>query len=125
MIGLILLIINFAGAEEAVENAANYDGSQQEGPLVIKIYQKYISGIGERCSMYPSCSHYSSQAIKNHGWFKGWVMSCDRLIRCGRDESKFSHPIMVNGRPHTYDPLNRNDIWESHTSWNPHPSSTP
>jgi len=92
-----------------------------EAPSAIKFYQKYISGIdGDRCSMYPSCSHYSGQAIKKHGWLKGWIMTCDRLMRCGRDEAKISPPIMVKGQRHTYDTLDRNDIWKAKTSWRPH-----
>lgn len=121
LVCLLVMPTALTAAAEATRNANNHNGQQLEGPFAIKIYQKYISGIdGDRCSMYPSCSHYSSQAIKTHGWFKGWIMTCDRLIRCGRDESKFSHPVMVNGRLHTYDPVDRNDIWKA----NPHATPT-
>ena len=120
----MLCFTNSLGAEQAMAGAANDAGQKHEGLLAIKFYQKYISGIdGDRCSMYPSCSHYSAQAIRKHGWFKGWIMTSDRLIRCGRDESKFSAPVMVNGRQHTYDPIDRNDLWKTNTTWNPHPQS--
>jgi putative component of membrane protein insertase Oxa1/YidC/SpoIIIJ protein YidD len=124
-LALVLALGNPAAADEVTDNNVNAADGRHEGPLAIKIYQKYISGIGDRCSMYPSCSHYSSQAIQKHGWLKGWIMSCDRLMRCGRDEVNLSDPIMVNGRPHIYDPVSRNDIWKSNTSWNPLSSNVP
>ena len=26
------------------------------------------------CPMYPSCSEYSLQAVRKHGWLQGWIM---------------------------------------------------
>lgn len=75
----------------------------------IKIYQKYISPIdGERCTMYPSCSHYSKIAFKKHGFFKGFIMTCDRLLRCGGDESKVSKTIVIKNKRYIYDPVENN-----------------
>jgi hypothetical protein len=86
----------------------------------IKFYQKHISGIdGDRCPMYPHCSGYSAQAIQKHGFLVGWIMSCDRLLRCGRDEVRLSPHIKINGRKLTFDPVSANDFW-----WfSPKPSS--
>ena len=47
------------------------------------------------CPMFPSCSEYSLQALKKHGPTVGWVMSMDRLTRCGRDEVKTAPRVRV------------------------------
>ena len=79
---------------------------------IIQFYQKHISGIdGHRCPMYPSCSRYCTQAIQKHGFGLGWIMACDRLLRCGRDEVRLSPHIKLNGRNLTFDPVSANDFW--------------
>jgi uncharacterized protein len=52
--------------------------------LLIRFYQKVISpGIpGDTCRFYPSCSHYSYQAIYKYGVWKGGTMSAWRILRC-------------------------------------------
>jgi len=78
----------------------------------VEFYRVYISPIdGKDCSMYPSCSAYSIQSFKKHGFFIGWAMTCDRLFRCGRDELRLSPDILVNGEFRCYDPLEANDFW--------------
>lgn len=79
---------------------------------LIKFYQDHISAVdGNRCQMYPSCSSYASKAIEKHGLALGWVMTMDRLVRCGRDEEKVSIQILVNNQEHIYDPVKNNDFW--------------
>ena len=63
------------------------------------------------CPMYPSCSNYSKQAIQKHGMIIGWMMTTDRLMRCGRDEMKLSPQIFINGRLLYHDPVEINDYW--------------
>ena len=78
----------------------------------IKFYRNYISGAdGNRCPMYPSCSQYCIEAFKKHGSFLGWIMCSDRLMRCGRDETKLSPPVLINGEKLSFDPVNNNDFW--------------
>ena len=80
--------------------------------VIIQFYRTYISATdGDRCPMMPSCSSYAAKAIKKHGLIMGWIMACDRLVRCGRDETKISEKIIVNGREYTYDPVRANDFW--------------
>ncbi|MGN0602184.1 MAG: membrane protein insertion efficiency factor YidD [Oscillospiraceae bacterium] len=51
--------------------------------LLIRFYQKTISPIiGPRCKYYPTCSNYSIEAFKKHGFFKGMILSIWRLLRC-------------------------------------------
>jgi hypothetical protein len=57
--------------------------------------------------MHPSCSEYSRQAVARFGFAKGWVMSMDRLMRCGRDEVRMAPKIRVNGKLKYYDPIEK------------------
>ncbi len=61
--------------------------------------------------MHPSCSEYCSQAIALHGLVLGWIMTTDRLMRCGRDEKKFAQRVLVDGHWKFYDPIEYNDFW--------------
>jgi putative membrane protein insertion efficiency factor len=50
---------------------------------LIRGYQYFISPFfGARCRFYPSCSHYAVEALKNHGFFKGALLTSRRLLRC-------------------------------------------
>lgn len=71
---------------------------------VIRLYQRYISPVdGSRCPMYPSCSQFAIQAIKQRGTM-GIVMTFDRLLRCGRDLGDY--PLTFkDGRTLSYDPV--------------------
>lgn len=66
---------------------------------------------GDRCPMYPSCSAYSLQAFEKHGFLMGWIMTSDRLLRCGRDELKRAPWVRVNTETRSYDPVSANDGW--------------
>ena len=108
---------SFAAQDVAVvENPKVSPGTveKQAGPVLypIKFYRNYISGAdGDRCPMYPSCSQYCVEAFKKHGLFFGWIMCSDRLMRCGRDETKLSPPVLINGEKFSFDPVNNNDFW--------------
>ncbi|HKK90834.1 MAG TPA: membrane protein insertion efficiency factor YidD [Desulfobacteraceae bacterium] len=79
---------------------------------VLYFYQKHLSPVdGDRCSMYPTCSGYAAETFKKHGFPVGWIMTCDRLLRCGRDEVKRSPVLTVKGRTRCYDPVAANDFW--------------
>jgi putative component of membrane protein insertase Oxa1/YidC/SpoIIIJ protein YidD len=75
------------------------------------------------CPMYPSCSEYSRQAVARFGFAKGWVMSMDRLMRCGRDEKSTAPRILVHGKLKYFDPIDANDSW--HSNLNPSVEATP
>lgn len=106
----------FAGQDVGPDHlkAASGDNKKQGDTLLfpIRLYRDYISSAdGDRCQMYPSCSQYCSEAIKKHGIFLGWIMCSDRLIRGGRDETRLSDPVLVNGEKRSYDPVSNNDFW--------------
>ena len=42
-----------------------------------------------RCPMSPSCSEYGKLAVRDHGLFKGLLITGDRLHRCGHDLSYY------------------------------------
>jgi putative membrane protein insertion efficiency factor len=80
--------------------------------VLVELYRSTISPIdGKNCPMYPSCSEYSIRCFNKHGFFVGWVMTCDRLLRCGRDELRLAPQIRVQGKPRCYDPPENNDFW--------------
>jgi putative component of membrane protein insertase Oxa1/YidC/SpoIIIJ protein YidD len=91
---------------------AEIPGEYNYSDAVLKIFNTTVSPVdGDRCQMYPSCSEYAKQAIDKHGLFIGWIMACDRLVRCGGDETDIAEEVYVNRRPHCYDPLKNNDFW--------------
>lgn len=92
---------------------------EREGfkPLVslIEVYQERLDHLSavraSECPMWPSCLEYSKQAFKKHGFFIGWTMTCDRLMRCGRDEMKLAPLVKVKEKWKYYDPIESNDFW--------------
>ncbi len=51
--------------------------------LLIRIYQYGISPIiGPKCRYTPTCSHYTVEALKKHGLFKGGWLSIKRIVSC-------------------------------------------
>jgi putative membrane protein insertion efficiency factor len=51
---------------------------------IIRFYQLTISKSipSDTCRFYPTCSHYSYQAIYKYGFFKGGWMGFTRILRC-------------------------------------------
>ena len=91
-------------------------GDSVPGFSPIQFFQKYISPIdGDRCPMYPSCSAYSLEAFRKHGFLTGWIMTCDRLLRCGRDELKHAPRVIIGGEVYCHDPLAENEFPECQT----------
>jgi putative membrane protein insertion efficiency factor len=50
---------------------------------LIWIYQRSFSAVmGRDCRFYPSCSHYTADAIRRFGAGKGVVLGAARICRC-------------------------------------------
>ena len=64
----------------------------------IGFYQNYISGIrGQTCPMHPSCSRYAIESFRNNNFFNAFLLTSDRLIRCGHDYENYSLTLTNNG----------------------------
>jgi putative component of membrane protein insertase Oxa1/YidC/SpoIIIJ protein YidD len=64
----------------------------------IGFYQKYISPIrGQECPMYPSCSNYGLKTFSETNFASAFVMTSDRLLRCGHDHNNYSLTLRNNG----------------------------
>jgi len=88
-----------------------HDHSQSSASFFVRFYQRFISVFdGDKCPMYPSCSQYSLQCIKKHGFWIGWIMTCDRLLH-EPDEMNLSPIIIIRGKTLAYDPVHENDQW--------------
>ena len=62
--------------------------------FLVRIYQYLISPIlPSSCRYTPTCSHYTLEALKTHGLFKGGWLAVKRIISC--------HPWGGSG----YDPV--------------------
>ena len=117
-----LLIYLFSGTALAGEskipekNNAMLDEQleKQINPVLypVNLFRKYISVTdGNRCPMYPTCSQYCVESFRKNGLVMGWIMSCDRIIRCGGNETDLSPPVWINGEKRIHDPVSDNDFW--------------
>jgi uncharacterized protein len=62
--------------------------------FLVRFYQVAISPYTPAaCRFQPTCSHYSAEALKKHGLFKGGWLAIKRITSC--------HPWGKNG----YDPV--------------------
>jgi putative membrane protein insertion efficiency factor len=58
--------------------------------FLIRLYQLVISPLlGPRCRFYPSCSHYTLEAVQLHGVFRGSYLGLRRILKC--------HPLHPGG----------------------------
>jgi putative component of membrane protein insertase Oxa1/YidC/SpoIIIJ protein YidD len=99
-----------AGSPEQNPSDPKAEGSSWT--VSIQWFQKTLSRAdGSRCPMYPSCSHYSRQAFEHYNPLTAWMLTADRLLRCGRDETRLSKPVVVNNRIKSKDTLADNTFW--------------
>ena len=62
--------------------------------LMIRLYQLFISPLlGQNCRYLPTCSEYSIKSLKEHGLFRGSILSIKRISKC--------HPFGSHG----FDPV--------------------
>ncbi|UCF57029.1 MAG: membrane protein insertion efficiency factor YidD [Deltaproteobacteria bacterium] len=82
------------------------------GLWLLSLYRDHISPVdGDRCPSIPSCSSYAEQAFKKHGFFIGWMMTVDRLIHEGKEETSVSPFVYSEGKVKIFDPVENNDFW--------------
>lgn len=123
---LILLWLSVLAAAAVVAGCASHHGGDRTGihrnepeesaiAGLIGFYRGPLNHLGAvregSCPMHPSCSEYAAQAMEKHGPVAGWVMTMDRLIRCGRDETDRAEWVYFEGQRRFHDPVSSNDFW--------------
>jgi hypothetical protein len=79
---------------------------------LVNLYRDHLSPLdGDRCPSLPTCSSYSVQAMEKHGFFIGWMMTVDRLLHEGQEETKVSPVVYYEGKWRIFDPVQNNDFW--------------
>jgi hypothetical protein len=117
--GLSINIPPARGAEEGrpTETRSSDDPKAGLAGRFISFFRDHISAVdGDRCPSYPSCSSYSAEAFRKHGFVMGWLMTVDRLIHEGKEERSVSPLIRRDGSWRIYDPVENNDFWWHHPS---------
>lgn len=79
------------------------------GIKAIRFHQEVISPAdGPRSHFIPSSSQYTLEAMKKYGFFKGFTMGCDRLMRENEEEWVYRKTLDGAGRPMKWDPVRDN-----------------
>lgn len=92
--------------------AAEMGVPPKEEPLLFSFFKSFVSTTdSKRCSHVPSCARYAKDAVEAHGPIKGYILSCDRLIRCGGDDTQLLPQVVVDGKRYAWDPVSANDFW--------------
>jgi putative component of membrane protein insertase Oxa1/YidC/SpoIIIJ protein YidD len=74
--------------------------------LFIRFHQEVISPAdGPRSHFYPSSSQYTYEALSHYGFFKGWALGCDRLMRENDEPWIYSSITNPEGFTLKYDPV--------------------
>lgn len=72
---------------------------------IIWLHQHVITHAdGPRSHFRPCSSQYMKLAIRKYGFFKGYVMGCDRLLRENNDPWLY-RTIEMDGITHKWDPV--------------------
>jgi len=71
----------------SVVQVAQKSSGVQVAEKMILFHQNVISHAdGPRSHFVPSSSQYTLEAIQKHGFFKGYILGCDRLMRENNEE---------------------------------------
>jgi uncharacterized protein len=76
------------------------------GIRAIRFHQEVISPAdGPRSNFIPSSSQYTLDAMRKYGFFKGFTMGCDRLIRENEEEWVYRTTVDCAGQKMKWDPV--------------------
>lgn len=78
--------------------------------LLVILFQKLVSPVdGATCDFYPTCSAYTRQSFKKHGFFLGLAMASERI---SRDHTPEGYDLIFKfDRYYISDPVENNDFW--------------
>lgn len=113
--GILCMLMIFSGC--SLKTSHTSQSHHWDSPLtsLIHFYRGPLNHLSAVrfgvCPMYPGCSSYALNAIEKHGALIGWIMTCDRLMRCGQDETHLSPEIIVDVNWKFYDTVEQNDFW--------------
>ena len=100
-------------ASPKTKRVSKYDLPKRKNPLiygmekVVLFHQNIISPVdGPRSHFRPTSSRYMLVAMKRHGFIKGYVMGCDRLLRENSDPWVY-RKREINGKVYKWDPTYR------------------
>ncbi len=98
------------GKDSKLKYKSKTDAPKTHSPLVkiadkiILFHQKVLSPAdGPRSNFRPTSSRYMQLAIQRYGFFKGYVMGCDRLLRENKDKWIYQ-TISIDGTEYKFDP---------------------
>ncbi|QVL58033.1 MAG: membrane protein insertion efficiency factor YidD [Simkaniaceae bacterium] len=71
---------------------------------VILFHQNILSPVdGPRSHFRPTSSRYMLLSMRRHGFIKGYIMGCDRLLRENREEWVY-RKVTIDGEEFKWDP---------------------
>lgn len=74
--------------------------------VMIGFHQDVISPAdGPRSNFIPSSSQYTLDAMRKYGFFQGFIMGCDRLMRENKDPWVYRLTLDGAGTPIKYNPV--------------------
>jgi len=77
----------------------------------IRTYQLLIApSKGSACPMHPNCSLYGKMAFEKYNPVKAFIVTSDRLHRCGHDLKNYNI-VEIGGSVRFYDPLVSNNLF--------------
>jgi putative component of membrane protein insertase Oxa1/YidC/SpoIIIJ protein YidD len=97
--------LKIESSEEATTTA--YSLPVKIADKIIKFHQDIISPVdGPRSHFRPTSSRYMQLAMYRHGFIKGFIMGCDRLLRENKDPWVY-RTIEIDGKKYKFDPVRK------------------
>ncbi|NDB83585.1 MAG: membrane protein insertion efficiency factor YidD [Alphaproteobacteria bacterium] len=88
-------------------SAGGYSIPVQIADVIIQFHQKILSPVdGPRSHYRPTSSRYMQLAMYKHGFIKGFIMGCDRLLRENKAPWVY-RSIEIDGQKYKYDPVRK------------------
>ncbi|MCB1117943.1 MAG: membrane protein insertion efficiency factor YidD [Chlamydiia bacterium] len=95
---------NLVPSETTQAPAPRKDPLSWTAEKLIAFHTHILSPVdGPRSDFRPTSSRYMLMAIRRHGFFKGFVMGCDRLMRENKDDWVYRTKV-INGVKYKWDP---------------------